>query len=130
MKYSKKRRFGNLGEDVACLYLKKHGFLVKDRNYLKPWGEIDIIATKDNIWYFFEVKTVSYETYTSNVARENVRPEENIHKHKLERLRRVIETYISEHQVPSDATLQVDALIVRANMHTRKATVERIEHIL
>jgi Holliday junction resolvase-like predicted endonuclease len=59
--YSKTRQKGNLGEDVACLFLMKHGFKIVGRNYLKPWGEIDIIAEKSEKLYFVEVKSVSVE---------------------------------------------------------------------
>ena len=37
---------GKLGEDVASLFLMKQQFDVIDRNYLKKWGEIDIVAKR------------------------------------------------------------------------------------
>jgi len=41
-------KIGNLGEDIACRFLKKKGFKIVDRNYRKKWGEIDIIAQSFN----------------------------------------------------------------------------------
>ena len=42
-----KKSLGKLGEDVAAEYLKKEGYQILDRNYRRPWGEIDIIAKKE-----------------------------------------------------------------------------------
>ena len=63
---SKTQKIGEIGEKLACMFLMKHGFKVLDRNYRKKWGEIDIIAQKDDILRFIEVKTVSRETFNNN----------------------------------------------------------------
>ena len=47
---------GILGEDKACAFLKKQGFKILKRNFHSKFGEIDIIATKDEILHFIEVK--------------------------------------------------------------------------
>ena len=52
------RNTGDKGEDFAIDFFKKEGFEILDRNYSKPWGEIDIVATKYKVIYFIEVKTV------------------------------------------------------------------------
>ena len=48
---------GNKGEDIAADHLKKSGFKILFRNW--KWGkhEIDIIAEKDDMVVFVEVKT-------------------------------------------------------------------------
>ena len=48
---------GNIGEDQASLYLKKRGFSIIDKNFTSYFGEIDIIAMKNNTLVFFEVRT-------------------------------------------------------------------------
>ena len=57
-----KRKIGDIGENIACMFLVKRGFKVIGRNYLKKWGEIDIIAEKQGILHFVEVKSVTYAT--------------------------------------------------------------------
>ncbi|HAA2046827.1 TPA_asm: hypothetical protein GD813_03985 [Campylobacter jejuni] len=47
---------GILGEDKACKFLKKQGFEILKRNFHSKFGEIDIIAKKDEILHFIEVK--------------------------------------------------------------------------
>ncbi|MBI2344836.1 YraN family protein [Candidatus Dependentiae bacterium] len=50
------KRFGNLSEDLVVEYLIKQGFSILERNYKKFFGEIDIIAKRNNIIAFIEVK--------------------------------------------------------------------------
>ena len=54
---SKKRTIGDFGEEIALKYLEKKGYQILDRNFLKHYGEIDIIAIKNDILTFVEVKT-------------------------------------------------------------------------
>lgn len=48
---------GKYGEELAYKYLISKGYKVLDRNYNTKVGEIDIIACKDNIVAFIEVKS-------------------------------------------------------------------------
>lgn len=50
---------GRLGETVTARYLEKQGYKILDRNFRIRGGEIDIIAEKDGIIAFAEVKTRS-----------------------------------------------------------------------
>lgn len=53
-----RRSFGALGEKIAINYLIKSGFQIQEVNYrISRIGEIDIIARKDNLLSFIEVKT-------------------------------------------------------------------------
>ncbi|MBI4691919.1 MAG: YraN family protein [Candidatus Terrybacteria bacterium] len=45
-----KQKIGEIGENTACKFLMKQGFIIKDRNYRKKWGEIDIIAQDETEW--------------------------------------------------------------------------------
>ncbi len=47
---------GNRAETVAATYLETKGYKVLERNYRKPWAEIDIIAKYENVVVFVEVK--------------------------------------------------------------------------
>jgi len=118
-KRTEKRKLGDIGENIACEFLVKRGFKIIDRNYLRKWGEIDIVAEKEGILRFIEVKSVSADTY---------RPEENMHPGKLKRLSRVIQTYLLSKKIDKD--WQLDLITVRLEMKTRLAKVEIIENII
>jgi len=57
---TQKSELGKWGEDRACEYLVDNGFKIIDRNFRRPWGELDIVAKhKDGTLVFVEVKTVN-----------------------------------------------------------------------
>ncbi len=52
-----KKELGYFGEKVVAYYLEKKGYRILKRNFCIRGGEIDIIAQKDDIIAFVEVKT-------------------------------------------------------------------------
>ena len=125
---TEKQKIGQLGENVACEFLKKHSYKIIDRNYLKKWGEIDIIATKGNILHFVEVKAVSVKDI--RYPSDNYEPEENVHPWKLKRLSRVIQTYLLSKKVPDETEWQLDILAVFLDFKTRKARFRLTENVI
>jgi putative endonuclease len=119
------REKGNIGEEIACDYLRLQGYLIQNRNYLKKWGEIDIVAIKAGILHFIEVKSVIHNGHDNGY-----RPEENVHDLKLKRLRRVIQTYLNDEKYGLDAEFKFHVLIVRTNQQTGKSKVEMIENVI
>jgi putative endonuclease len=95
---AKHNEIGAVGERIAANWLEKKGFLVVCRNYRKKWGELDIVAEKDKMVHFVEVKTVSRQSFGGSFSQKvnDYRPEDNMHPWKLQRLRRAIQTYLLE----------------------------------
>ncbi|MFH2103142.1 MAG: YraN family protein [Chloroflexota bacterium] len=52
-----RQKIGSWGESVAGDYLSRNGYTILERNYRVTHGEIDIIASKDEVLIFLEVKT-------------------------------------------------------------------------
>ncbi len=52
-----KKQIGAEGETAACKYLVKAGYRIIERNHRDSAGEIDVIAKKDDVIVFVEVKT-------------------------------------------------------------------------
>ena len=125
---SEKQKIGETGENIAVKFLMKHGFFVLDRNYTKKWGEIDIVAKKDNKIYFIEVKSVSCETLGQYVMDQHT-PEDNMHPWKLKRLSRTIQTYLLSKKI-EDVEWQVDLLVVFLDMKNKKAKVKVVKDII
>jgi putative endonuclease len=62
-----KKRTGNYGEAVVCAYLRNNGYEILEQNYTKPFGEIDIIAKRNDVLVFVEVKTRRYNSMIRGV---------------------------------------------------------------
>lgn len=134
-KKGQKNRVGSFGEDISAKYLKRLGHTVLDTNYLKKWGEIDIVSreTLENkhIIHFVEVKTVSYETkhdLEKAVSYGTWRPEENVHPAKIQKLHRAIESWLMEHHADSD--WQIDVLAVRLVISEKYSTIKYLPNII
>ena len=125
---SNSQKIGELGEEIACNFLVKHGYLILERNYTKKWGEIDIIAQKEEKRYFIEVKSKSVANLDF-VLDETNRPEDNMHPMKMRRLRRVVETYLISKRL-GYMDWQFDLLVVYLDIDNRKARVKVIENVI
>ncbi len=55
--------YGQIGEDIACDYLKRLKYKIVNRNFRTKRGEIDIIALDGKSLVFVEVKYGSKEAY-------------------------------------------------------------------
>ena len=95
------RSKGDIAEEKACEFLYSQGFKIIEQNfYAKKLGEIDIIATKDSIYHFIEVKSANdYE-----VAINNINPT------KLGKLKRSVEYYIQSKKL--NVSFCLDAIII------------------
>ncbi len=130
-KQGEKNKIGAFGEQIAENYLKNKGFKILELNYLKKWGEIDIVVRGTNIVRFIEVKTVSYETKSdlqSAISRGTWRPEENVHFSKLQRLNRAIESWIMENNY--DGEWEIDVIAVRVVPREKYATVKYLPNVI
>jgi len=127
MVQTSKQHIGETGEDIAVKHLVKHSFGILERNYRKKWGEIDIIAKKDDILHFIEVKTVNVSRETQ---KQGYQPEENVHVWKRQRLARAIKTYLLENKVPDEIEWQVDVMAIFLDFKTRRARIRLTENII
>ena len=132
-KLTEKRKFGNLGEDIACRFLTKHGFIILERNYLKKCGEIDIIIKKGSLLHFIEVKSVSCEInreVSDETNNLNYRPEDNIHIWKLKRISKTIQLYLLERNVSDETDWQFDVITVYIDRKRLVSKVRIIENVV
>ncbi len=126
---TEKQKIGRIGEDCACEYLKKHGYNIIDRNYLKKWGEIDIVAKMGKKIHFVEVKSVSREIMPAKQGsvtyetKDGYRAEDNMHPWKLQRLGRTVQSYLLERDIPDEVDWQFDMITVHIDMSQRLSRV-------
>ncbi len=104
------RTVGNLAEDKAVRYLKGMGFEIVDRNFYSKFGEIDIVALKDKVVHFIEVK-----------SGKNFDPIYAVTPKKLDKILKTVSYYILKKKVNSE--IVIDALIIKGD------DVELLENI-
>ncbi len=138
---TEKQKIGQIGEDCACEYLEKNGYKIIDRNYLKKWGEIDIVAQKGRKIHFVEVKSVSRSLSTqaglSSVThvtdekeKDGYRAEDNMHPWKLQRLSRVIQSYLLDKNISDETEWQFNLATVYIDTNKRLSRVFLLEDIV
>lgn len=132
MKKTKKNttEIGNLGEQIAVMSLKSKSFLILDLQYWRKWGELDIVASKNNIVHFIEVKTASYETKEKlhySLTHDAWRPEEQVHKFKLHQIGKALETWIVDHNYEGE--WQIDVIAIRMVPRETFATINYFENV-
>jgi putative endonuclease len=107
-----KSEVGQLGEDVACEFLIKNGYQIIDRNFKKPWGELDVIAkAPDKTLVFIEVKTVRH------YPNQKIQPEEQLTKAKFQKLKRTASLYAGLRQdlIKDEKGWRIDLLALRVD---------------
>ncbi|MCF6206294.1 MAG: YraN family protein [Sulfurovum sp.] len=104
--------FGDSGEDLATAFLEQEGYVIVERNYFaRKLGEIDIIAQKEGVLHFIEVKS----------GRADFDPVYNITPAKMRKVVNSAHYYLKSKHL--DIAFSIDALIIRGD------EVEFIENV-
>ena len=105
----KEDRIGQWGEQTAAVYLVERGYEIVAMNvHCDPYGEIDIIAEKDGIIIFVEVKTYSKKQLGT--------PAQNIDQNKLKKLEAAIHKYVVDMKVKKDIFLDVICVYLKPSI--------------
>jgi len=94
------REIGNIAEDRAVKFLEDNQYKIVDRNFYSRFGEIDIIAVKDEIYHFVEVK-----------SGESFEPIYNITPAKMKKIIKTMNFYLKKNKII--LPYQIDAIIVK-----------------
>lgn len=60
---SRNQSIGRWGEEAAAAFLCEHGYEISARNVRTPYGEIDLVARKEDITVFVEVKARTSKSF-------------------------------------------------------------------
>ena len=93
---------GNTGEALAAAYLSEKGYIIMHQNWRHSRWEVDIIAEKDAILHFVEVKTRRSKKFGH--------PEENVDKKKIQNLINAAEEHL--YQQPQWKRIQFSILSI------------------
>lgn len=121
---SKKRKKGDIGEEVAFSYLKNKGYKILARNYSNKFGEIDIVAQKDEVIVFVEVKS------QLRPISDGLYPERNVTYSKQRKLVRAAQRYLIEKKHHDDVDWQIDVMGVCLNEETRLADLRHLKNAI
>lgn len=112
---------GRLAEYYATHYLTNKGYEILDNNYRKPWGEIDIIARKEGILVFVEVK--ANKKYLSGFE-----PELRADWSKMSKVYRTAKTYLANKKFDTNQIWQIDILSVTFNEDRGVAKIKHFKN--
>jgi len=101
-------KIGRIGEEKAKNFLKEIGFVILEANYHSRFGEIDIIAQKDDVLHFVEVK----------YSQGSFEPINNITSKKLKKIVLTIDTYNK-----NNLSYQLDIILIK------KSEIEFLENV-
>jgi putative endonuclease len=109
------RQTGNKGERAAAEKLQTEGYEILERNFRNKWGEVDIVAKRDDRVVFVEVKTKTEAIFGE--------PWEMIDRHKLKQVENMGHLWSEEHGWKG--LCRIDVVGVWLDLD---GEVERIEH--
>ena len=94
------RAKGDKAEAEAIRFLQQEGFVIVETNFYSRFGEIDIIASKEGVLHFVEVKSgVDYESAIYNITPS-----------KLQKILKTAQVYLKKTALDIDYTF--DAVVV------------------
>lgn len=111
-----------MAEKYAFNFLKSRNYSILALNYRKPWGEIDIIAEKNEVVVFIEVKASHKEII-------GFEPELRVNKDKVRRIIRAARTYIAEKNYNPEPEWQVDIISITVDKERKVAKIKHFKNI-
>ncbi|TSC73632.1 MAG: putative endonuclease [Parcubacteria group bacterium Gr01-1014_44] len=114
---------GFLGENIAGRFLEGRGYKILARNYQKPWGEIDIIAEKEGVIVFCEVKTNS-----KKFSGHSFNPEWRVNPVKARHIIRTAELLMNGRFASENREWRIDIIAVTINAFTNKAEIKHFKN--
>lgn len=97
------KEIGNEGENIACEYLRKMGYKIRDRNWHFSKYEVDIIIENDDIIAFVEVKFRSGNYFGE--------PEVFVSQKQKHNLIRVANHYIDKMNIIKEARFDILSIL-------------------
>jgi len=114
-----RQRLGKEGEELAASHLARRGYTILERNFRTRFGEIDLVARKDDFLVFVEVRTRRGRSFGI--------PEESITPNKREHLIAAAEEYLQIHDL-ADALWRIDLAAVELDRSGRLRRFQVIEN--
>ena len=108
---AKHNALGATGEALAAKWLQDNAFTILQQNWRHSYYEVDIIAVKENVLHFIEVKTRRNKKFGE--------PEESVDQKKILNLMNAGEEY--QYQYPQWKRVQYDVLSINIDLNDKAA---------
>ena len=116
----RRRHLGSQGEEAAARYLQADGYTILGRNLRLGHDEIDLVARKQDLLVFVEVKTRTSSSFAY--------PEDSVTMHKRIRMLAAAERYLDEHPECPESW-QFDVIAVEGDPQ-RDPVITHFENVL
>ena len=123
------QKIGEIGEETAERYLKRHGYRILDKNYAvriaagPTIGEVDIICKKNGVINFVEVKT-SIQDHYGGFA-----PEDRVNPVKRRKIVKTAERWLTGNKIPLDSPWQIDVIAIEFDNSQKQQKISFFENI-
>lgn len=118
---SHNQEIGKFGETLAKNYLIRRGYRIIDSNVKLSYQELDIVARKNGLTVFIEVKTRISQIYGP--------AEGAFASTKSERFRRGIEMFIKNHKISAD-NIRADLITVDIDRQKKMAKIKHFKDVI
>jgi len=116
-----RKRLGDAGEEIATHELVRRGYVVRERNWRCPEGELDLVAEQGEALVFVEVRTRRGDRFGT--------PEESITLAKRAHLIAAAQAYLQAHSL-QDRDWRIDVVAVEMSAQGRLWRVDVIENAI
>ncbi|MFH1394720.1 MAG: YraN family protein [Candidatus Omnitrophota bacterium] len=116
-----KQKTGKLGEQIAEKFLISRKFMILDRNFRTPFGEIDIVTQHRNYIVFFEIKTRVSEKFGT--------PFSSITKTKQKHILNNCLYYLKTHKL-SIENCRIDGIAIKLDLQKKFQTLKHLKNII
>lgn len=72
------KEIGKKYENIAAAYLERNGYTILERNYHNRYGELDIIAQKEDMLIYCEVRYRNTEQYGGALESVDIRKQQKL----------------------------------------------------
>jgi putative endonuclease len=114
-----KQSLGRWGEKLAAVHLTQKNYAILEMNTRTPYGEIDLIASKDGVIVFVEVKTRTSTIFGL--------PEESINQRKQAHILSSAEHYI-QHHPEIEGSWRIDVISIQRFGGNRPPLITHFEN--
>lgn len=120
MNNDRRKEIGTFGETLACDFLKQRGYKIIERNARLSYLEIDIVARKNKIFSFVEVKTRTKKFLGG--------ADEALRNLQIKKLKRAICAYVVQNKIQLE-NIQLDFISVDIDCEKKSARIKHYPNI-